>query len=418
MDAKVEHFFQLDRELAEDLFLALSRDDQSELVANLPTHKRRSWLRILPLDEVADVIQRLDQDQRESCLDLLDPESKREVMGLLAYAEDDAGGLMTPHIVRLKPDMEVQLAIRYLRTYSAHHDETIYYCYVVESGGRLVGVVSLRELLLAAPLKKVSELMKTDLVTVREETDQEDLAKLFSQHGYSAIPVVDVQGGLKGVVTYDDAARALEQEATEDIQKIGGMEALDLPYWKTTLWEMLKKRGGWLAILFVGESFTASAMARYEDDIQRTVLLAMFIPLIISSGGNSGSQASTLIIRAMALGEVRLRNWSRVLWRELKAGIGLGLILGTLGFAKIVFWPNAETRYGEHFVLVGLTVALSLVGVVVWGALAGSMLPIVLKRLGLDPASASAPFVATLVDVTGIVIYFSVAGWLLSGTLM
>jgi magnesium transporter len=314
--------------------------------------------------------------------------------------------------------MEVQLAIRYLRTYSAHHDETIYYCYVVESGGRLVGVVSLRELLLAAPLKKVSELMKTDLVTVREETDQEDLAKLFSQHGYSAIPVVDVQGGLKGVVTYDDAARALEQEATEDIQKIGGMEALDLPYWKTTLWEMLKKRGGWLAILFVGESFTASAMARYEDDIQRTVLLAMFIPLIISSGGNSGSQASTLIIRAMALGEVRLRNWSRVLWRELKAGIGLGLILGTLGFAKIVFWPNAETRYGEHFVLVGLTVALSLVGVVVWGALAGSMLPIVLKRLGLDPASASAPFVATLVDVTGIVIYFSVAGWLLSGTLM
>jgi magnesium transporter len=408
----------MDREDAEDLFLALTHDDQAELIAQIPAHKRRSWLRILPLDEAADVIQLLDPELKNLCLDLLDPESRREVLGLLAYADDDAGGLMTPNIVRLRPDMEVQLAIRYLRTYSKYHDETIYYCYVVEPDGLLKGVVSFRELLLAAPQKKISDLMKTELVMVREETDQEDLAKLFSKYNYSAIPVVNSVGQLKGVVTYDDAARALEEEATEDIQKIGGMEALDLPYWKTSLWTMLKKRAGWLAVLFVGESFTASAMARYEDEISRAVLLAMFIPLVISSGGNSGSQASTLIIRAMALGEVRLKSWRKVFWRELQSGLGLGLFLGLLGFAKIVFWPNAVARYGEHYVLVGLAVSLSLVGVVAWGALAGSMLPIVLKRFGLDPASASAPFVATLVDVTGIVVYFSVAGWILSGTLM
>lgn len=413
-----EHFRSLDRETAEDLFLMLSPAEQAEIIATMSQTHRRSWLRMLPLDDIADVIQALPIELKEPCLLLLDEDTRTEVYGLLAYAEDEAGGLMTPHFIRLRPDMEVEIAIRYLRTYSRRQENSIYYCYIVDHDGKLLGVISFRELLMAPPKKTVREVMRTDVVSVLDTMDQEEVAPFFADHRLSAIPVTDDHGRIKGVVTYDDMASAIEKEATEDIHKIGGMEALALPYWKTGFVAMLKKRAGWLTVLFVGELFTATAMSHYEEAIERAVVLALFIPLIISSGGNSGSQASTLIVRAMALREIQLKHWKRVLFRELGSGLALGALLGTLGMIRILAWPSKELVYGPHYIMIAMTVGLSLLGVVLWGATAGSMLPFVLRKFKLDPASASAPFVATIVDVTGIVIYFNVAKFILKGTLM
>jgi magnesium transporter len=417
-DARIEKFHSMDRETAEDLFLSLSSVDQAEIIVAIPHGQRRSWLRMLPLDDMADLIQQLPDELKDPSIALLDPDSRREIHGLLAYADDDAGGLMTPHFIRMRPDMEVGVAIRYLRAYSRHHEQTIYYTYVVDSDQKLLGIISFRELLLSLPNRMLHEIMKTDFVSVLDTMDQEEVAKVFSAHQLSAIPVVDAEGRVKGVVTYDDIADAIAREATEDIQKIGGMEALDLPYWKTDFVTIVRKRAGWLTILFVGQMFTATAMAHYEGEIERAIVLALFIPLIISSGGNTGSQASTLIIRAMALSEVKVKDWWRVLFRESGVGLTLGLILGALGLLRIVAWPGSADAYGPHYVLVAYTVAASLVGVVIWGATIGSMLPFLLRRFGLDPASASAPFVATVVDVTGLVIYFTVAQLILSGTLI
>jgi magnesium transporter len=418
IDERLEKFLGLDRDSAEDLFFALTSAAQADLIQLLPQSLRRSWMRMLPLDDTADLIQQFSVDDRRTYLDMLDRDTRQEVLGLLAYAEDMAGGLMTPHFIRLRPSMTVEVAIRYLRAHSKHQEATIYYCYVVDDEQRLVGVVSFRELLLAKPERHVSDYMVKDMVSVRDDLDQEEVAKVFSANNFSAIPVVNSEGHLVGVVTHDDIAEAVQKEATEDIHKIGGMEALNLPYWQTSIFTLLRKRAGWLTVLFVGEMFTATAMSRYESEIASAVVLALFLPLIISSGGNSGSQASTLIIRAMALGEVRLSQWWRVLLRELGSGLVLGLILGAVGVLRVYFWPQSEIVYGPHYKMLALAVGASLIGVVTWGATAGSMLPFALRRLGLDPASASAPFVATLVDVTGIIIYFNVARALLSGLLM
>jgi magnesium transporter len=276
----------------------------------------------------------------------------------------------------------------------------------------------LKGLVAADPNKTVRDVMTTKLHKVSEVTDQKEIAHLLSVHGIQAIPVVDGQGQMKGIVTADDLIDVLREEDTADMQKIGGMEALDGPYLKTSFLTLLRKRAGWLVILFLGEMLTATAMAHYEHQIEAAVVLALFIPLLISSGGNSGSQATTLIIRAMALGELRLVDWWRVVSRELAAGIALGCLLGVIGFGRIVIWQAVAKSYGEHYLLVALTIALSLLGVVTFGTVAGSMLPFILRRCGLDPASASAPFVATLVDVTGIIIYFSVAKLILTGTLL
>jgi magnesium transporter len=281
-----------------------------------------------------------------------------------------------------------------------------------------VGVVSFRQLFEAPGSMKVRDLMQTEVVTVSEQMDQEDVGLLFAKHSLLAIPVVDADGHMKGVVTVDDIVDVVQEEATEDIQKIGGMEALDEPYLDIGLFRMIRKRAGWLSALFISETLTATAMGYYEHEIARAVVLALFIPLIISSGGNSGSQASTLVVRAMALGEVRLRDWWRVMRREFAAGLALGSILGLIGLLRILLWPTRAALYGEHYVLVAITVACSLVGVVLWGTISGSMLPLIMRRLGFDPASASAPFVATLVDVTGLVIYFTLASVILHGTLL
>jgi len=403
---------------AEDLLLGLPARDQSDLILAMSPGERRSWMRLLPPDDAADVIQAAPDTEREGLLALLDEPTRKEVAALLAYAEDEAGGLMNPRYARLRPDMSVDEAITYLRRQARERLETIYYVYVLDAEQRLLGVVSFRELFSASPEKKVRDIMRTDVLTAPENLDQEALSRLFAETDFLAIPIVDSERHVKGIVTVDDIVDVVQEEATEDIQKIGGMEALDAPYLESGFWSMVKKRAGWLAILFVGEMFTATAMGYFENEIARAVVLALFVPLIISSGGNSGSQASTLVVRALALGEVRLRDWWRVVRREIGVGVALGAILASIGLARILTWQALFGVYGQHYVLIALTVATSLIGVVTWGTVAGSMLPMLLRRSGLDPASASAPFVATLVDVSGLVIYFSVASLLLRGTLL
>jgi magnesium transporter len=415
---RVEGFHLLPRAEAEDLFLTRSARDQVELIRAVPHEEQRSWARLLAPDDAADLVQAAEPEDRERLLGLLDDQTRRDVRALLAYAEDDAGGLMSPRYARLRPDMTVDEAIIYLRRQAQERLETIYYVYVLDDAQRLLGVVSFRELFAAQPGRRVRDIMRTDPVTVRDDQDQEAVSRVFRDTDFMALPVVDAEGRLKGIVTVDDIVDVVEEEATEDIQKIGGTEALGAPYLEVGFHAMVRKRAGWLAALFLGEMLTATAMARYEDEIARAVVLALFVPLIISSGGNSGSQATTLVIRAMALGEVRLRDWWRVMRRELGAGLALGAVLGTIGFLRIVVWQAVRPTYGEHYLLVAATVFCSLIGVVLFGTLAGSLLPFVLRSLKLDPASASAPFVATLVDVTGLVIYFTTATLILSGTLL
>lgn len=415
---RLESFGFLARGEAEEFFLELRPADQLQIVLDAPPALKRTWMRLLAPDDAADLLQEAEPETRSELLQLLDPQSRREVNALLAYEEDDAGGLMSPRYVRVRPDMTVDEAIGYLRIQARQNVETINYAYVLDGQQHLLGVVSLRELFSAPGGKRVSELMHSDLVTIEEDADQETVGPLLSLHDLMAIPVVDAEGRMKGIITFDDIADVVEEEATEDIQKIGGSEALDAPYLQVGLGQMIRKRVGWLAVLLLGEMLTASAMAHYEHQIASAVVLAIFIPLIISSGGNSGSQASTLVIRALALSEVRLRDWFRVVRRELVSGICMGSILGVLGFLRVMAWEWGFQAYGEHALGIALTVGVSLVGVVVLGTLAGSSLPFLFRRIGFDPASASAPFVATLVDVTGLILYFSVASLLLGGSLL
>jgi magnesium transporter len=415
---RIQAFLLLPRDEAEDFFFALPARDQAEVVCGMPGREQRSWVRSLPPDDAADLIQAAPIERRDALLALLDDPTRREVTALLAYSEDNAGGLMNPRYIRLRPEMTVDEAISYVRKQMREQPRTIYYGYVLDGEQRLLGVVSFRELFTATARTRVAEIMKRQVTAIPEQMDQEQVSHKFSQSHLVALPVVDTAGVMKGIVTVDDVVDVVREEATEDMQKVGGVEALDAPYLQIEMSRMIRKRVGWLSVLFLGEMLTASAMGFFEKEIARAVVLALFIPLIISSGGNSGSQATTLVIRAMALGEVRLRDWFRVVRREIIAGLGLGLVLAVIGFTRIVVWEGLFHTYGPHYLGVAATVAASLVGVVLWGTMAGSMLPFILRRLGFDPASASAPFVATLVDVSGLVIYFTVAALILRGTLL
>ncbi|HXS81355.1 MAG TPA: magnesium transporter [Methylomirabilota bacterium] len=415
---RLEAFLELPRPEAEDFFLELTARDMYEMVRAIQPEQRRSWMRILAPDDAADLVQQAVEDEREALLALLDEQTRREVMALMAYAEDDAGGLMNPRYASVRADVGVDEAISYLRKQARDKLENVYYVYVNDSERKLVGVVSLRELFAAPSDRTVRDVMSTDLVTARADMDQEELSRLFAAHDLQAIPVVDATGRMQGIVTVDDIVDVLREEATEDIQKIGGTEALEAPYLQVKYESMLRKRVVWLAVLFVGELLTATAMSRFEHEIAKAVVLSVFIPLIISSGGNSGSQASTLVIRAMALGEVKLGDWWRVVHREVVQGVSIGSILGVIGLGRVFVWEALFHSYAPHTVKLAFTVAISVMGVVTFGTIAGSMLPFLLRRIGLDPASASAPFVATLVDVTGIVIYFTIASLLLRGTLL
>ena len=415
---KSEAFSLLDRQDAQEFFLTISPHDRTQLILKMPDGERRLWIRLLPPDDAADLIQDSPEDSRPFLIELLDDRTRKEVNALLHYKKDAAGGLMNPRFGRIRPDQTIDEAIRYVRLQAQEYLSGVYYLFALDDAQHLLGVVSFHDLFKAPPDQKVQDIMKTDLVVVTENQDQESVGKLFAQYKFLALPVVDDERRLKGIITADDILHAVQKEATEDIQKIGGMEALDRPYMKMDFFDMFKKRGGWLAVLFVGEMLTASAMSYFEKEIAKAVILALFVPLIISSGGNSGSQAATLIIRALALGEVRLGDWWRIMYREFGTGLGLGMMLAVIGFCRILLWQMLFHIYGPHYLKVAAAVSVSLVGVVLWGTLAGSMLPLVLRRVGFDPASASAPFVATLVDVSGILIYFTVSAIILKGALL
>lgn len=415
---RLEGLRALPKTEAVHFFRGLNARNQAELILSLPLERRIFWLHVLEPDDLADMLQEISPEDRRVLMDQLDDLTRKEVRALLAYAEDVAGGLMNPRFVRLRPEMTVEEAFSYLRRQAQGEVETFYEAYVLAPDQRLLGVVSFKDLFSAPERSVIADLMRRDLVTAPENMDQESVSLLFKQHDVVAIPVIDAEKRMKGVVTLDDIVDVVQEEATEDIQKMGATESLNAPYLKVGLFEMIRKRAGWLSALFLGEMLTATAMAFFEREIAKAVVLALFIPLIISSGGNSGSQATTLIISAMAVGDVRLRDWFRVVRRELASGLALGMILGTIGFCRIILWPSRERVYGEHYVWVAVTILCSLIGVVLFGTIAGSMLPFLLRRLKLDPASASAPFVATLVDVTGLVIYFSVAQFVLSGILL
>ncbi len=419
LDEKLEGFTLLTRGDAEELFHSLDTRDQHDLISHLPAAEGRLWLRLLAPDDAADVVQLASAEEREVLMALLDEATRSEVAALLAYAEDEAGGLMTTQYARLRAEARVDEAIAYLRRQTPKV-ENVYYPYVLDSQQRLEGVVSLRELILAPPDKRVRELMRTDVVTLSEEMDQEQVARVFAEHDLTVIPVVDADRRVKGIVTVDDIVDVVREEATEDIQKIGGMQALDAPYFQVSHLDMMRKRIGWLAGLVLMSFLTVQAMQFFSSELQKATVLALFVPLIISTGGNCGSQAATLIVRAIALNEVRLRDWLRVVGRELAVGFSLGAILGLLGLGVSFAWQEVFGSAGAagDALRISLTIAVSIVGVATWGTLVGSMLPIVLRALRLDPASASAPLVATLVDTTGLVIYFVAALVMLRGTLL
>jgi len=391
------------------------------IVEELDPGRSAPLLEALSADQRADVLRQLDDITRRRLLPMLTPEVRTEAEALLRYPPRTAGGIMTTEFVRLRPDMMVRDALKQVRAV-ARERESIYACYVLDPGsGGLLGAISLRDLVMAELTQPVTEVMRKKPVTVNALDDQEVVAARIAKYNLLAVPVLEADGRLVGFVTVDDVIDVMIEEGTEDALKMGAIEAGagDEPYTATPFWRLIRKRAGWLLVLFVSEMLTATAMGRFEEEIARAVVLALFVPLIISSGGNSGSQAASLIIRALAVGELGIRDWWRVMRREILAGLVLGGTLGLVGFLRITAWSLVSPdAYGPHWPLVALTVFVSLIGVVLWGTLAGSMLPILLKRVGMDPAVSSAPFVATLVDVTGIVIYFEVAAFVLRGTLL
>jgi magnesium transporter len=393
---------------------------RSAIVEELEPARAAQVLDGLSSDERVDIVRQMHDHSRRRCLPQLSPAVKTEVEQLLRYPQRTAGAIMTTEFVRLDPSMRVGEALRHIRSV-ARDKESIYACYVLEPGtGKLLGAISLRTLVMAELEQPVAEIMTRKPVTVNALDDQEAVAARIAKYNLLAIPVLEKDGQVVGFVTVDDVIDVMIQEGTEDALRMGAVEpgALDEPYIATPFWSLIRKRGGWLIVLFLSEMLTATAMGRFEGEIARAVVLALFVPLIISSGGNSGSQAASLIIRALAVGELRLGDWWRVMRREFLAGLVLGGTLGFVGFLRISLWSLVSPIYGPHWFLVAVTIWLSLIGVVLWGTLSGSLLPMLLKRAGLDPAVSSAPFVATLVDVTGIVIYFTVAAVVLKGTIL
>src|SRR5947208_9466769 len=442
-----------------ELFADWPPADVAEVILDLPENDQVIIFRVLPAALAADVFEYLDLDAQQQppramaheqvvailnemspddrtalleempsaaarqLIRLLTPDERRIAQSLLGYPEGSVGRLMTPDFIAVHEDWTVKEVLDYVREHG-RDSETLNVIYVVDERGKLIDDLRIREFLLKPLSTKVSDIRDRTFVALKVNDSQEEALNAFRKYDRTALPVVDSNNVLVGIVTSDDMLDVAEEEATEDIQKFGGVEALDEPYMRISFLQMVRKRAVWLVVLFLGEMLTATAMATYQDELAKALVLALFLPLIISSGGNSGSQASTLMIRAMALGEVTLRDWWRVMNREIQAGLALGLILGVIGVLRVSAWAMIDENYfhrqpyGPHWPLVAMTVGIALVGVVLWGTLSGSMLPFVLRRFGADPATSSAPFVATLVDVTGLIIYFTVAMLILKGTLL
>src|SRR5215217_4178345 len=402
---------------AVSVFKILEFAAQKKIIQTLPPIKTAGLLNELPPDDRTDFLEELPSNVVRELIKLLDNEERKITLSLLGYPENSVGRLMTPDYIYVYETNSVQQVLDTVRRIGKN-SETIDVIYVINEKGELLDDIRIREFILASPDKKVKELMDDRVIALNAYQDQEEAAEVFRMNNRVALPVVSNSNKLLGIVTIDDILWVAAEEFSEDIQKIGGTQALEEPYLEIPLFRLFRKRVGWLIVLFLGELLTATAMAYFEEEIAKAVVLALFVPLIISSGGNSGSQASTLIIQAMAVGEIMIGDWWRVMRREIFAGLALGGILGSIGFLRITLWSAFSDIYGPHWLLVAMTVAISLVGVVLWGTLSGSLLPFGLKRLGFDPAASSAPFVATLVDVTGLVIYFSVALVVLRGTLL
>lgn len=393
---------------AVNVFRILDFPTQERIIKKLSGQKIAELINELPPDDRTALFSEMHGDTVKNLILHLSPDDRKEALSLLGYKEDSVGRLMTPDYIAVKSSWNVERVLSHIRRYGKN-SETIDVIYVIDDKGILLDDIRIREILLVAPETKVSDLMDNRLIALNVSDPQEEAINIFRMNNRVALPVTDNEDILLGIVTVDDILWIANEEYTEDIQKIGGTEALDEPYLDMPIFKLIKKRVGWLIILFLSEMLTATAMGFFENEIAKQVVLALFVPLIISSGGNSGSQASTLIIQAMALGEVTVNDWWRVMRREIISGLMLGATLGVVGFMRIYAWTFFSNIYGPHWILVGFTVGFALVGVVLWGSLAGSMLPLLLKKLGADPATSSAPFVATLVDVTGLVIYFSIA---------
>jgi magnesium transporter len=422
-DEQVIIFRVLPAALAADVFEYIGIEEQQKLLRAMAHEQVVAILNEMSPDDRTALLEELPSAAARQLIRLLTPEERHVATALLGYPEDSVGRLMTPDFIQVKEDWTVQHVLDYVREYG-RDSETLNFVYVVDERGKLIDDVRMREFLLRPLTAKVSDIRDQNFVALNVGDSQQDALNVFRKYDRAALPVVDSSGVLVGIVTADDMLDVAEKEATEDIQKFGGMEALEEPYMRIPVWRMVRKRAGWLVILFLGEMLTATAMANYQEELAKALVLALFLPLIISSGGNSGSQASTLMIRAMALGEVTLRDWWRVMGREVQAGLSLGVILGAIGIMRVGAWAIIgeqyfhQQPYGAHWPLVAFTVGIALVGVVLWGTLSGSMLPFLLRRVGADPATSSAPFVATLVDVTGLIIYFSIAMVIMRGAML
>jgi magnesium transporter len=411
--------------LAADVFEYLDVEAQQTLLRGMAHEQVVAILNEMSPDDRTALLEEMPSAAARQLIKVLTPEERQVAQALLGYPEGSVGRLMTPDFIAVYEHWTVKEVLDYVRE-NGQDSETLNVIYVVDDRGKLIDDLRMREFLLRPLDAKVSEFRDKTFVALKVNDSQEDALNAFRKYDRAALPVVDSNDVLVGIVTSDDMLDVAEEEATEDIQKFGGMEALDEPYMRISLWRMVKKRAGWLVILFLGEMLTATAMANYQEELAKALVLALFLPLIISSGGNSGSQASTLMIRAMALGEVRLRDWWKVMNREVRAGLLLGAILGVIGTLRVGIWAMLDKEYfhhqppvyGEHWPLVAITVGITLVGVVLWGTLSGSMLPFLLRRIGADPATSSAPFVATLVDVTGLIIYFSIALLIMRGSML
>lgn len=402
---------------AVNVFRILDFPTQEKIIKRLTGEKLAELINLLPPDDRTSLFSELKGDAVKKLIILLPAKDRVKALSLLGYEEDSVGRLMTPDYIAVKKHWTVKMILEHIRRYGKD-SETIDVIYVIDDDGVLLDDIRIREILLANPEVTILELTDNRTIALNANDHQEEAINVFRMNNRVALPVTDNNNVLLGIVTVDDILWIANEEYTEDMHKIGGTQALDEPYLDMPIFGLFKKRIGWLVVLFLGEMLTATAMAHFEADIAKAVILAMFVPLIISSGGNSGSQASTLIIQAMALGEITIGDWWRVMRRELISGLMLGIVLGSIGFLRIFTWTLFSDIYGPHWALIGATVGVALVGVVLWGSLAGSMLPLLLKKLGADPATSSAPFVATLVDVTGLIIYFSVAVLFLTGVLL
>jgi magnesium transporter len=415
----VKLFQNLDPTHAARAFKFLRKKKQETIIKSLPEEKAAELLNALKPDDRTAFLALLPGNAVKELLKILNPEARAETLKLLGYPEDSVGRLMTPDYVAIKKTDTVQQVLDIIKK-RRQATETLNFLFVINDQGVLIDDINIKDFLVVEPETHVEQIMDNQFICLRVNDAQKEVIRVFRNNSRFALPVTDTNGVLLGIVTLDDVLRLSEKEDTREIQKIGGSEALDEPYTTIPFLSLVKKRAGWLIILFLGEMLTATAMGHYEVEISRAVVLALFIPLIISSGGNSGSQASSIIIRAMALGEIGFKDWWRVMRRELLSGLVLGAILGVVGFLRIAIWQKLHWHDygGENWIFVAITVFLALIGVVLWGTLSGSMLPLILKKLGADPAASSAPFVATLVDVTGLVIYFSIAYVVMRGTLL